>query len=75
MRLLSTFVTGHRLLDQGAVDQQNEEGKTLGDVASFNVKEALHSRVWMWMTSAQDSAVELSSIGAVNRFKAPVFAS
>jgi hypothetical protein len=44
-------------------------------LASFNVKEALHSRVWMWITSAQDSAVELSGIGAVNRFKAPAFAS
>ena len=39
------------------VNQQIEEGKTLGDLAAFNVKEALHSPVWMWMTSAQDSAV------------------
>jgi hypothetical protein len=45
MRLLSTLVTGHRLLDQKLADRQIEEGKTLGDFSFFNVKEALHSRV------------------------------
>jgi hypothetical protein len=49
------------------IDQQIEEGKLWAAYASFNVKEALHSRVWMWMTSAQDSAVELSSVGAVTQ--------
>jgi hypothetical protein len=57
MRLLSTLVTGHRLLDQELADRQIEEGKTLDDFSFFNVKGALHSRVWMWMTSAHDSAV------------------
>src|SRR5215212_7443339 len=35
----------------------NRRRENSGRLATFNVTEALHSRVWMWITSAQDSAV------------------
>ena len=51
MRLLSTFVAGHRLLGHDWLTTI-EEGKTLGDSSSFNVKEATALSGLMWMTSA-----------------------
>lgn len=53
-------------LDQELIDQQIEEGKLWVAYASFNVKEALHSRFGS-MTSAQESAVELSCVGAITQ--------